>query len=279
MAKVPSAAITPSVDDGVVQEIIFYFFIKLATSLDDLVWLSPFVAIAQAGATHVTIQVSFIYGGICLLVSLEALALAAGAHGLTVRVTDPDTASRVLNIVGGLCIAAFAYMEWRSDDDENYEEKEDEEDGIADHEAEVVTGGGLYGSLEAAATTTSLLENGSMQSTQQSNHDHHHEVEESDQIAGRRYQRHILIDLFVVGICGTLDTLAVFFSVLMSQNPSRKMILPVLIGSVAAAALILLLAYSITLCRPLARCMTRCPLWALMCLIAVYILLSGLIGW
>ena len=58
-----------------------------------------------------------------------------------------------------------------------------------------------------------------------------------------------------------------------------SMTIPLLLGSMLAAVFILAAAFSISLFKPLARCLELVPLWALLCGIAVYIFVSGLVGW
>ena len=327
-----AAASSSSLNDTVVMnnsfvnDITLYFLVKIVTSLDDLLWLSPFLAIASSSGsstvgdtttaegdvdTSITSStgrrhVFIIYICICLLISMSALLFSWIANeGLTLLLLnrndengeyDSDEVGRILNIVGGLCIALFAFLEWKNNDDsEDDEEEGGDTDGasspqeitaVHDMKSSNITHSssttGTRGDGRQPTETTSLLEKGlatyqnsSLQGegldeddNERSNHYHHHH--------NRRRQKHVLIDLFVVGIFGQLDTLAIFFSVLVSQKTPVR-IIPVLVGSLLAAFVIITIAYFITLLKPLTQCLQRIPLWILLSVIAIYVILQGVI--
>jgi len=253
-----------------VGEVAVYFAVKIVTSLDDLVWLSPFVVIAAGGDTprHSNkAQVFIIYTAICLLISLAALVLEwLAVGGLTSLLhlkhedenDDDDSsdqqAARVLNVVAGIGIALLAFYEWK-----NGGETDDEDAIIGDDNQqsdEQPHDGGECGGVPTE--TTSLLEQQQVFPT-----------------APQR-RRHLLVDLLIVGIFGQLDTLVVFFSVLASRP--RVRVAAVAVGSLLAAAVIILFAYCITLFRPFTRFLQKVPLWVILCVIAAYVLLHGVLA-
>ena len=232
-----------------VANVLFYSGVKIVTSLDDLVWLSPFAALATTARQRT--HVAAVYTAISCGISFVALVLAwLAIHGLTTLVTsvtmnsasDSDTASeegedkktaaslfwtpsRVLNLVASVCIAILAYKEWndsRNDDDDDDDEKEeDDEEWMSnppDESTRFLTG-------KPSSSTVINIPNGDY-----SELDHWDDTEHTTPSV-RQYRQHVLMDLLVVGILGQLDTLAVFLSVLVGQGP-RHDVVAVVVGSV-----------------------------------------------
>ena len=126
-----------------------FFVLKLTTSMDDILWLSPFLAMKD-GDTMYRVHCGLIYAAMCLLVTMEALIIKVAAsygfealiHALAPRQGGHDssgdnnededeapywTAPRLLCIVASICIASFALKEWkegREDNDDTGERKD-----------------------------------------------------------------------------------------------------------------------------------------------------------
>ena len=126
-----------------------FFVLKLSTSMDDILWLSPFLAMKDGDTTY-RFHCGLIYAAVCLLVTMEALIIKVAAsygfdaliHALAPRQDGHDsigdnnededeapywTASRLLCILASTFIAAFAlkeWKEWREDNDDTGERKD-----------------------------------------------------------------------------------------------------------------------------------------------------------
>ena len=126
-----------------------FFVLKLTTSMDDILWLSPFLAMKDGDTTY-RFHCGLIYAAICLLVTMEALIIKVAAsygfealiHALAPRKDGHDssgdnnededeapywTAPRLLCILASICIASFALKEWkegREDNDDTGERKD-----------------------------------------------------------------------------------------------------------------------------------------------------------
>ena len=277
-------AVVAATTSDLISDTVFYFGVKIVTSLDDLVWLSPFVAIVALPQQNNTsphrerCKVAGVYVMISLGISTLALVLASMAiHGVTRlfgNSNDGDnadnssrSASMILNLVASLCIAMLAWKEWRDsrddqdDDDESSGRENDDEAWMADPPDE--------------STRLLLVDNKSDIEQQQ----HEEDEGKDDTIAtthsARAYRRHVLVDLMVVGVLGQLDTLAVVCSVLVSRGPTGMDVTAVFVGSLGAALVILACAYFITLLRPLTMCLQSVPLWAILSLIAVWIFVQA----
>lgn len=282
-----STAVAAATTSDLIADTVFYFGVKIVTSLDDLVWLSPFVAIVALPQQNNTsphrerCKVAGVYVMISLGISTLALVLATMAiHGVTRLFGNDDdenarnsstSASMILNLVASLCIAMLAWKEWKDsrddqdDDDESSDKENDDEAWMADPPDE--------------STRLLLVDNQSDIEQQQHQHKEEEDEGKDDTIATtpseRAYRRHVLVDLMVVGVLGQLDTLAVFCSVLVSRGPASMDVTAVFVGSLGAAVVILACAYFITLLRPLTMCLQSVPLWAILSLIAVWIFVQA----
>ena len=130
-----------------------FFVLKLTTSVDDVLWLSPFLAMADGDVVY-KLHCAFVYAAICVLVTMEALLIKVAANygfeallqALAPRKKDGDsdgdsvddnddeselywTAPRLLCILASICIAGFALKEWRDWRDDR-DSDEDEHDNV-----------------------------------------------------------------------------------------------------------------------------------------------------
>jgi len=281
--------------------------LKLATSFDDLIWLSPFLVHSGAhkGAC------SLLYLVMALLVTLVALAMAwAARHGLALllllenhgisshynstasseeedesSITTPSShywkESRVLSLVGAICIGLYGckvYCEWREEQRQQQIEEGEEADGRGSgSDSPPSKAGGKYGSLDPTADTTETT------ATLGSSHKDEEEAalmtddgdDEEVTTPTSHTNNKSLKSMLVVAIFGTLDTLVVVASVLTGITPKLP-VMACLVGNMMGAAIILLGAWGMTLLKPFEQCMQRVPLFALLWAIALYILVSGL---
>ena len=98
--------------------------LKLSTSMDDILWLSPFLVLCASN--HQKAGFSFIYAGLSVVVVTVALLLArASESGLKSALNTGDgttyvywTPRRILSFLAGLALVANSlkeWLEWRSD--------------------------------------------------------------------------------------------------------------------------------------------------------------------
>jgi len=289
-----SSSSLPVVGNGFFQDVIFYFAVKIVTSLDDLVWLSPFMVISGDTRHNEKLKVAAIYTLVSLLILSAALLLSKLAiDGLTMVLNSNDgddnsgssnsgNMSRMLNFVGGTGIAILAFFEWKNNGDDNDDDGDDdgEQENGQNSPADVVADAYADADYERGRATenTQLLEDSWTDVVSENIAD---EMEISAYsvviVRSERRRRSLLVDLFIIGICGQLDTLAVITSVIIGRAPEIR-VAAVICGSLLATAVVLMCAYSITLFKPLTRCLKRVPLWSILCLIAVFVFLQGFLG-
>ena len=297
-----------------IASIVAFFTIKVATSIDDLLWLSPFLAIGSRHEHDRRVSekliLGVIYVGVSMLVTVEALGVAYFAkHGIKTLLheqplTDEEgqgeenqnqvvqqvsyhywKASRILSVLGAIFIAFFAWKEYKDEHDNNRNDSTEETSPLVSiqnegtairsnqdtHQHSVIEEGN-YGTL-------SLTKNkdGSHAVEGEQNHDnsnnHFGVVSQEEE---EEEEEHVNKSFFVVVLFGTLDTLAVLASILTGLPDVQW--LSVVIGTLLATVFIMLAAWCITLFTPFVDFVQRIPLWALMALIACYVLLSGLLS-
>jgi len=267
--------------DTFLAGVALFFVLKLTTSLDDIIWLSPFLAIADDGNDSNTnrntnktdsqckgvtkIQCGLVYMAVCLLVTAEALIInLAAKYGLSALLgADSDdqywNASRVLCAVASFIIAVFAFREFR-------EWKEDRET----NEASTVSVSGSevddnrYGTFIEEDPDKMKIESIV-------------EVGKDDISVGKEAGQEKKISLgylFMITFVGTLDDLALFSSVLIGKEISYSSLLT---GSMVAACAILAASWCVARIGPFANAMQHIPVWAILLAVAIYMFITGMI--
>ena len=99
--------------------------LKLTTSVDDLIWFSPFLALCKDNAERV--KCCIIYSCVCLIVTFGAVTIAYLADvGFTAILNSAGSdndywdSARILSIVAAVAIGAYAakeYREWIEEED------------------------------------------------------------------------------------------------------------------------------------------------------------------
>ena len=99
--------------------------LKLTTSVDDLIWFSPFLALCKDNAERV--KCCIIYSFVCLIVTFGAVAIAYLADvGFTAILNSSGSdndywdSARILSIIAAVAIGAYAakeYREWIEEED------------------------------------------------------------------------------------------------------------------------------------------------------------------
>lgn len=261
-----------------------FFVLKLTTSVDDIVWLSPFLALAGAenegsAASPSKVQCALVYAAVCLLVTFEALAidLAAGygfatlfgalGYGGGGGMGGGDSywnAVRVMYIIASLCIVMFAVREYREgseeDDGESFDSSTDRRENFFGGNAEEAEGRyGTFSDSEEAPGIEGKLDS--------------HRRDEYRR--GKQQQKLTLAYLFAVAFFGTLDDLALFSAVLVGKSITYPSLLA---GSMAAAGVVVAASWFVALSRPFAHAMEKVPLWALLLAVAAYMFIDSLLS-
>lgn len=256
-----------------------FFVLKLVTSIDDVLWLSPFLCYNVTWSGK--IRHVFVYVAVCLLVTLEALGIAHCANRGLDFVLDLvgnesgywDT-SRILCLVASICILIYGYKEYRDwrQPDENIP-------------GEISM---RLGDPEITSPNTPLVEYqtsdngviirganfGSTSNGEKAEDAEDGRSSDANTRLGAASDQEQLSSLFVVAFFGTLDTLVLFSAVLMGKTIQWYSFLT---GAMLASVVIVALSWCISLFQPFSDFMQRVPLWALLVCISLYIFIEGVI--
>jgi len=248
------------------------FLLKLTTSMDDLIWFSPFLTLSKT--TEGKYKCGAIYLFISMYVTVAAYAIAEGSeYGLDAVLThfiqDYDgsgywDSSRILSVIASLFIGSFAvreFIEWREDEDNDFsfcccasgDDDNNIENGTAARSEKDVGASKKFENEE-----TPLI---------------------NDSKEGAWLNKDLLFDkdsrrLFVVAFCGSLDDTAMFSAVLMGKG---LMWSELLIGSILASTIVFFLCVYISTFKPFADFVSSMPIWTLFAFLSFYILVQGLV--
>lgn len=214
--------------------------IKLTSSIDDVVWLAPFMAVSR----RQQIKHAIIYVWVCFFQAVLALAIShAGETGLNALSTSNRgwSSDKILTIAAGGSLVLYglylAYefcLEGRRIDTEELRgfihEKESQFSAIEEREK-------AYGAAWRAREL----------STQ---------------------------SLFIISFLGSLDDLTLFVPMLVGRAMSWVQLM---IGTLFAATSIITVCIFLAMCKPVAAFFQRLPLYAITLVFASFLLIKGLL--
>jgi len=234
--------------------------IKLSSSIDDVVWLAPFLTDnSTAKLTN-----SAIYIAVCLTQTIVAMAIAYSGDTLVQKLTadNPNAwcSEKILTVGAGALLALYSiklfheYFTEGGDDEgtelsscENNYNKVSMESG--DEEAQKPLSTKLPDSTfeEEGETKTELSDN---------------EKGEKDRTQ----------TLFVIAFLGSVDDLTLFVPMLVGKGFDMVQLV---IGGFVAASIIVVLCVFIGKCKPVADCLSAIPLAAIVVTFASCLLVKG----
>jgi len=242
--------------------------LKLSSSIDDVVWLAPFLT---KNASHVAkMHNAAIYIGICLMQTLVAMAIAYSGDRLVALLTHGDTSvwssEKILTVAAGSLLALYSlklaheYFTEDGDGDRDSKDPLDElhkvggEDAlIEDCEAQ------RQQSLRKHIADISLDESDGEETTTDPSGDEKAE-------AGRTKT------LFVIAFLGSVDDLTLFVPMLAGKGFN---LFELVFGGFIASAMIVCLCMFVGMCKPVANCLSSVPLAAIVVTFAVMLLIKG----
>lgn len=260
------------------------FGIKLTSSIDDVVWLAPFLT--SNSSTEIRCQNSVIYTCVCLTQTVVAWIIATCGRKAVKAMTggnkDAWSTEKILTVVAGCLLAVYAvklsceYYEELMEGEEGGEEDPSAENGVyntvpTDEEKaeEYESGrsrpcccsrsGGEAVEEESAALQVPAMEIDSPDKPE----------EEVDQADKDRQQT-----LFVIAFIGSVDDLTLFVPLLVGKGFD---IAQLMIGAFLAVSVIVSICLFIGQCKPIADCLAKIPLCAIVIVFATVLLLKGFV--
>jgi len=244
------------------------FGIKLSSSIDDVVWLAPFLT--ANSSTAIRFQNCIIYTSVCMTQTMVAMLIAcsgkAAVKALTGGAKDAWSTEKILTVGAGIMLSLYSiklsheyYTECMEPEEGGGEENNNPEAG---EYAKVATGEG--GDIEMAKPMSArdmvpgmAIDNPSA-------------AQDAIDKADRERQQ----TLFVVAFIGSIDDLTLFVPMLVGKGFD---IVQLMGGAFAATVLILTFCICIGLCKPIADCLSKIPLAAIVIVFATVLLLKGFV--
>mmetsp|Transcript_7005 Transcript_7005/g.17119 ORF Transcript_7005/g.17119 Transcript_7005/m.17119 type:complete len:307 (+) Transcript_7005:214-1134(+) len=291
------------------------FLLKLTTSLDDLLWLSPFLSLSPSVQNK--LKHSVVYFIICVVVTMIAFVFGTSLLALTSRTGGDDAEGggywnpeRFLSVFSAsvlFYIARNDYVEWK---EENHEEKKKKEEGargdeagpssrtIADgnHASETTMEMPSRRSSESkqlrarrkGASKPGDTEAGECSGSSFDDEDSGDKDSDDEEVRAKIKEASKSLRRFItVCVMGTLDDMIVFSAFVAggagsnvrdaSADGMKHSYLALFIGTTFAALLIVTVSWFFSEIECFKRLVKKIPMWALLTGIAVYILFMGLI--
>jgi hypothetical protein len=254
------------------------FGIKLSSSIDDVVWLAPFLT--ANSSVSVRFQNSIIYTSVCLCQTMVAMIIAYSGRKAVKAIAgdskDVWSTEKILTVSAGCLLTLYSIKlthEWCTEEPEEGENEgaiADQEggsygkvptsEGAADGDIEMA--GGKPGSARSKDIAAGMVPGVEIDSPDKAQE----EIEKKDK---ERQQT-----LFVIAFIGSVDDLTLFVPMLVGKGFD---IVQLMLGAFLATVVILTFCICIGLCKPIADCLSKIPLAAIVIVFATVLLLKGFV--
>jgi len=270
------------------------FLLKLTTSLDDLLWLSPFLSLSPSVKNKFTH--SIVYFIVCIFVTIVAFIfgttlLTLMSHGDEVipGYWNPERFLSILSSSVLLYIARNEYLEWLEDNGDSQEGTERE----VLLPTTIETGGlciddtssspkRRHSDPDADNSISTMPESQSLTEPGMNNDD---SVDsEDEQIRAKIEEASKSLKRFIaVCVMGTLDDMIVFSAFvagggIYSIQGIGQCYTALFVGTTCAALLIVTISWFFSEIECFKRAVRSIPVWGLLTGVGVYILVMGLLG-
>jgi len=266
--------------------------IKLSSSIDDVVWLAPFLT--SNSSASIIFQNSVIYTTVCLVQTLVAMAIAysgrAAVQAATAGNPDAWSTEKILTVGAGTMLALYSIKltyEYFTEEEEGEESPEnvDPEGGtynkVATNEAEgedkqYESGRGRQCCCASPADAANGADMGKSLSARSREMVPPVEIDSPDKAqedvdkADRSRQQ----TLFVIAFIGSVDDLTLFVPMLVGKGFD---LVQLMVGAFIATSMIVMLCVFIGMCKPIADCLARIPLALIVICFASVLLFKGLV--
>lgn len=234
--------------------------IKFTSSVDDVVWLAPFLTSNSSVATR--LHNSTVYIGICLLQTLVAMLIAysgeEAVNHMTAGIKDAWSTEKIMTVGAGILLGVYSLKLLHEYIQELREggEEEGAPDGI--ELANMEESGKEAVDSDALLKTAGDVEAPRVQDAAD---------QKASSAAKSRQQA-----LYCIAFVGSVDDLTLFVPMLVGKGFD---VVQLVLGAFTAAATIVLLCVFIGLCKPIADFLTRVPLFLVVMGFAALLLFRG----
>lgn len=261
------------------------FGIKLSSSIDDVVWLAPFLTANSSPALR--FKNSCIYTTVCMCQTVVAMLIAysgrAAVKSITAGNKDAWSTEKILTVGAGCLLGLYSIKltyEWIQEcNEEGGEEKEELANPDGGSYAQVATddaeadqqqyqsgrGGGWCcrngGDVEMAnkspAEETIPIDN---------------PEKSAEEIAKAESERSKT--LFIIAFIGSIDDLTLFVPMLVGKGFDTVQLM---LGAFLATSLIITFCICLGMCKPIADCLAKIPLAAIVICFATILLTKAFV--
>jgi len=247
--------------------------LKLSSSVDDVVWLAPFLTSNSSVAAR--LQNSAVYIGICLVQTIVALCIAAlgqsAVDKLMAGIKHAWSAEKLLTVCAGILLAVYSikllrdYIKEMNEEEETTTAESLKENGNTAVAAEE----GKLKEMESRNTTDESVE--TAEEVYQPLNQEPEKEGTSDcktkEVDEKRQQT-----LICIAFIGSVDDLTLFVPMLVGKEFD---IIQLCMGSFIAASSIVAFCVFIGLCKPIADCLSKIPLFVVTIAFAIILLAKG----
>lgn len=239
--------------------------LKMASSIDDVVWLAPFLT-ANA-SWHQRLRNSLIYTAVCMCQTLIAFLIAysgdAAVEYITQNNKDAWSTEKILTVIAGSMLAVYSVKltyEYIQECQEGGDDDEKEKESDPNHK------------YTPAATTESQVADVEGGTGIKKDSARHMEIDgspEKGSPADEQKDDDRSQTLFVIAFIGSVDDLTLFVPMLVGKGFN---IAQLMLGSFLAVVTIVLICVFLGLCKPFADFVEKIPLALIVVIFATYLL-------
>lgn len=235
------------------------FGIKFSSSVDDVMWLAPFLT--SKSSRKMQMQNSIIYISVCMLQTLVAMVIAYSSHEAVAYLAGKHknmwSTEKMLTVGAGVLLVCYSvkltyeYIYEEGDEDDNIDR--------------VVSGEIGDGDVEMHPTKDSSVESMEAEKAERDN------LLKKEESFNRKEQARQQT-LFVIAFIGSVDDLTLFVPMLVGKSFDLPQLM---LGALSAALTIVTICIFIGLCKPVADLIAKIPLAFIVIAFAIGLLVKG----
>jgi len=255
--------------------------LKLTSSIDDVVWLAPFLTSNVSTASQMNNAI--IYLSVCLMQTVVAMFLAYSGNSMVDFLLrgqkDAWSSDKILTVGAGSLLAIYAvkltydyFFEEEESDSKTGEAEKSDYDQVPSNEPEVEEGFSLCCANKSAAKPKRQI--GRPLSEDATEPGEAAKEESMDAVGAAQAAKDSgnSKTLFVIAFIGSVDDLTVFVPMLVGKAFDLGQLM---LGSLIAASVIVMLCVFLGLCKPIADCLAMVPLALIVAIFATTLLTKG----
>eukprot|EP00929_Paragymnodinium_shiwhaense_P049371 TRINITY_DN24908_c0_g1_i1.p1 TRINITY_DN24908_c0_g1~~TRINITY_DN24908_c0_g1_i1.p1 ORF type:complete len:270 (+),score=41.57 TRINITY_DN24908_c0_g1_i1:130-939(+) len=254
--------------------------IKLCSSIDDVVWLAPFLT--SRTSMRYRLQNAAIYTSICIVQTITAMIIAYCGDSIVSWLTGNDenawSTDKILTVGAGIMLSLYSVKlvgEYVQEEADGEEEKEPQEacsrndsglsstqDAKAEDSGDEIAVCDIESAKKPFKVTSRTI---SKQEDNVSRDAQHYDPD--------RFERERQRTLFVIAYIGSVDDLTLFVPMLVGKGFDLAQLL---VGACVAASAIVSICLFLGQCKPVADLLSNIPLFAIVIAFAITLLGKGL---